>query len=105
MSDYYLVITSWPDFDGACNQGKRWLEKKLVASVNVLPEMHSIYKWKGEYRTGTEHQMLLKTSANRLKQLEKDIQDRHPYPLVEVLCVAIDSGNQEFLDWISETTQ
>ena len=105
MSDYYLVITSWPDFEEASLMARTWLDKKLVASVNILPKMHSIYLWKGESRTGTEHQMLLKTTAEKVEQLEKEIHRNHPYPLVEILRVAIDSGNQDYLNWISKVTR
>ena len=105
MSGYYLVITSWPDFDEAAQLARTWLDKKLVASVNILPKMHSIYLWKGETRIGTEHQMLLKTTANKVEQLEKEILKNHPYPLAEILRVAIDSGNQDYLNWISKATR
>ncbi len=105
MSDYYLVITSWPDFDEAAQLARTLLDKKLVASVNIMPKMHSIYLWKGETRTGTEHQMLLKTTAKKVEQLEKEIRKNHPYPLAEILRVAIDSGNQDYLNWISKVTR
>ena len=105
MSDYYLVITSWPDFEEASQLARAWLDKKLVASVNILPQMHSIYLWKGECKTGTEHQMLLKTTANKVELLEKIIREKHPYPVAEILRVAIDSGNQDYLKWISKATQ
>ena len=53
MSEPYLVITSWPDFEGARQQARHWLEQKLAASVNILPQMDSLYHWKGEIRHGT----------------------------------------------------
>ncbi len=105
MSDYYLVITSWPDFEQASRLAQTWLDKKLVASVNILPKMHSMYLWEGEFKTGTEHQMLLKTTAKKVELLEQEIHRNHPYPLAEILRVAIDSGNQNYLNWISEATR
>jgi len=105
MSDYYLVITSWPDFEQASRLARTRLDKKLVASVNILPKMHSMYLWEGEFRTGTEHQMLLKTTARKVELLEQEIHRNHPYPLAEILRVAIDSRNQDYLNWISEATR
>ena len=66
MSQAYLVITSWPDLDGARRQARNWVEKKLAASVNILPQMDSIYRWQGEIRSGREHKIFIKTSAQRL---------------------------------------
>jgi periplasmic divalent cation tolerance protein len=105
MADYYLVITSWPDFAGATRQAQEWLEKKLAANVNIMAEMESIYHWKGEIRTGNEHQMLIKTSADRVDALEREIRRVHPYAVAEILRIAIDSGNPDYLDWISHSTR
>ncbi len=105
MSEPYLVITSWPDLAGAKAQATIWLEKKLAASVNVLPKMDSIYHWKGELRQGQEHKIFIKTSAARLAELEQEINAAHPYAVAEILHFKIDSGNPEYLDWIAQSTQ
>jgi len=105
MSDHYLVITSWPDLDGARQQAEAWLQKKLAASVNVLPQMDSIYHWKGEIRHGKEHKMFIKTSATRIAALQREIRAAHPYAVAEILHFKIDSGDPDYLDWITQSTQ
>lgn len=104
MSDCYLVITSWPDLDGAKQQAQSWLEKKLAAAVNILPQMDSMYYWKGELRQGTEHKIFIKTSAARVAELEQEIRAAHPYAVAEILRFAIDSGDRDYLDWIQQST-
>jgi periplasmic divalent cation tolerance protein len=105
MPQPYLVITSWPDLDGARLQALHWVENKLAASVNILPQMDSIYIWQGELRSGREHKMFIKTSANRLEALQQEIESAHPYAVAEILQFKIDSGNREYLDWIKLSTQ
>ena len=105
MSDHYLVITSWPDIDGARQQAEDWLQKKLAASVNVLPQMESTYHWKGEIRHGKEHKMFIKTSATRVAALQREIRAAHPYAVAEILHFKIDSGDPDYLDWITQSTQ
>ena len=61
MCGPYLVITSWPDLDGARQQVSHWVENKLAARVNILPKMDSIYVWDGQLRNGTEHKIFIKT--------------------------------------------
>lgn len=104
MSDHYLVITSWPDLDGAKKQAERWLRKNLAASVNVLPKMDSMYHWKGELRHGQEHKIFIKTRAHRLDELQQEIRAAHPYAVAEILQIAIDSGDPDYLDWITQST-
>lgn len=105
MPDCYLVITSWPDLAGAKAQARIWLEKKLAASVNVLPQMDSIYHWQGELREGKEHKIMIKTSAARIELLEREIRTAHPYAVAEILHFKIDSGDSDYLDWIKRSTE
>lgn len=105
MPQAYLVITSWPDIEEAKRQARCWVNKKLAASVNILPSMDSIYRWKGEIRSGTEHKMFIKTSAGRLAQLQNEIKSAHPYAVAEILHIKIDSGEPDYLDWISASTR
>ena len=104
-AEHYLVITSWPDLNGARHQARRWLEEKIAASVNVLPQMDSMYRWQGELRHGTEHKIFIKTSADKLDALQREIRSTHPYAVAEILCFKIDSGDPEYLDWITESTE
>ena len=105
MSEPYLVITSWPNLDGAREQARGWVEKKLAASVNILPQMDSIYTWKGELRSGVEHKIFIKTCAARLPALQREIKSAHPYAVAEVIHFKIDSGEPDYLDWINASTQ
>lgn len=105
MDERYLVITSWPDLDGAKAQAREWIERKLAASVNILPPMDSIYRWRGELREGREHKIFIKTQASRLDELQRRIRAAHPYEIAEILCFAIDSGDQDYLDWIDASTR
>lgn len=105
MQEHYLVITSWPDLDGARLQARHWVEKKLAASVNVLPQMDSIYRWNGELRAGTEHKIFIKTSGARLEALRHEIRSAHPYAVAEILYFEIDSGDPDYLDWITTSTR
>ena len=105
MSQAYLVIPSWPDLDGARQQARSWVEKKLAASVNILPQMDSIYRWQGEIRSGREHKIFIKTSSERVAALQSEIRAEHPYAVAEILHFRIDSGDQDYLDWIDDCTQ
>ena len=105
MTEHYLVITSWPDLEGAKQQAQTWLQKKLAASVNILPQMDSIYIWKGKLRHGKEYKIFIKTSAARIDVLQQEIRTAHPYDVAEILHFKIDSGDPDYLDWITHSTQ
>ena len=105
MPEPYLVITSWSDLEGARLQANSWLQKKLAASVNILPKMESIYHWKGELRQGEEHKIFVNTSSDRIDALQREIKTAHPYAVAEILQFKIDSGEPDYLNWITESTR
>ncbi len=105
MADIVILLTTWPDEQSAQKAATTFLNKNLVACVNVLPKMLSMYKWDGEIQTGTEHQMLLKTTANRTEKLKQVILDNHPYECPEILILPVTGGSDEYLNWITGNTK
>jgi periplasmic divalent cation tolerance protein len=105
MTNFVLLLTTWPDEEGARLVAKDWLNKKLVACVNILPKMQSLYVWNGELKSGSEHQMLLKTSLKRVKELEQRIIEMHPYECPEILQIPVTGGFEAYLNWIKGNTE
>ena len=105
MTDIVLLLTTWPDQKNAEKVATIFLQKKLVACVNILPKMLSIYKWDGDIKSGTEHQMLLKTTANRTEELKQAILEVHPYECPEILILPITGGYEEYMNWITGNTK
>lgn len=105
MSEVVVLLTTWPDNQTAREVAKDWLNKNLVACVNILPEMQSLYRWDGELNSGTEHQMILKTSAHRVEALQQAILQAHPYECPEILQLPVSGGYDQYLDWIKGNTE
>ncbi|MDH5258878.1 MAG: divalent-cation tolerance protein CutA [Gammaproteobacteria bacterium] len=104
QEEYLLVQTSCPDNDSAIALGQRIIQEKVAACVNVLPEVTSIYEWKGEVKQDSEVLLLIKTEKSRYIDLQAVICASHPYELPEVIAVPISEGLPEFLSWIKNTT-
>ena len=105
MTETVLLLTTWPDEQSARQQAQNWLNAKLVACVNILPKMQSLYKWEGELQSGNEHQMLLKTSTRKVEALQQAIVEAHPYECPEILQLAVTGGYEPYLNWITGNTE
>ena len=80
------------------------VKKRLAACVNiVLSPVESIYTWKGKLEHTREHLLVIKTTANRLGNLEKEIKRLHSYDVPEFLVMPIIAGSKEYLSWLSES--
>lgn len=105
MSDVVILLTTWPDETAAREVAKDWLNKNLVACVNILPRMQSLYRWQGELNSGNEHQMLLKTCEHRVQELQQAIILAHPYECPEILQLPVSGGYDKYLNWIKGNTE
>ena len=79
----------------------RILEKQnLVACVNILENMTSIYKWKDVLEEDGEVVMTAKSHKTQMSQLIKTVTEHHSYECPCILGLPIEGGNTEFLRWI-----
>jgi periplasmic divalent cation tolerance protein len=104
MPDALIVFTTYPDAESALRAAKLIVQQKLAACVNILPQMTSVYEWRGEARTDTEHLLLVKTAAARYSALEAAIVGAHPYELPEIIATPIARGLGGYLEWIAAQT-
>jgi len=100
-----LVLTTMPDETSAKMLARKLVSEKLAACINLLPEMTSIYEWKGASEEGTEHLLLIKSTAGAYSRLEAAIRENHPYELPEIIATPISHGLPDYLNWIVERTQ
>lgn len=80
------------------------VDERLAACANVLASMTSVYRWKGSVSEDREHQLVLKTTADRIEALEARLREIHPYELPEFLVVDA-SGSHAYLQWVRESVE
>jgi periplasmic divalent cation tolerance protein len=80
------------------------VRRRLAACANiVLGPVQSIYRWKGKVESAREVLMVIKTSAKRLEELEREVKRLHSYDVPEFLVVPISAGSREYLEWLGES--
>jgi periplasmic divalent cation tolerance protein len=98
-----LVLTTIGADADAPALARTLVDERLAACVNVLPEMTSVYRLKGQVERDRERQMVIKTDAGRLQALETRLRELHPYDLPEFLVVPASGGSAAYLAWIRES--
>ncbi len=79
------------------------VEKKLVACVNLIPEIFSRYWWQGKVETANEVLLIIKTKKSLLNKLITGVKKLHSYSVPEIIALPIIAGNKDYLDWIKES--
>jgi periplasmic divalent cation tolerance protein len=77
------------------------VESKLAACVQILPEMQSIYVWKGEVQRDSEVLLIAKTISSNFARLEREVRAIHSYETPEIVALPIEHGSQSYLDWLA----
>ena len=104
MSTYFLYITT-SDESEAERIGRRLVEEKLVACVNILPEAKSIYRWEGKIEENNESVIIGKTSSDLVDKVKERVCELHSYDCPCVVAIEIDKGNDEFINWINSSVE
>ena len=100
-SGFALVLATAPDMKTARKLARVALKARLVACVNLIPNVESHYWWQGKIERGAEVLMVMKTTTRRLAALEKLVVWEHPYDTAEFVVVRVEAGNKRYLDWLS----
>ena len=79
-----LALTTEASQAQAENLAEALLERRLAACVALTP-LCSLYRWQGQLERSNEVQLLIKTSAERLSELEQTVHQLHSYDTPEWL--------------------
>lgn len=101
MANARLVLTTVGVLEKAEELASTLVERRLAACVNVLGPIRSIYRWKGAVAREQEYLLLIKTTAERAKELVAAFAELHPYELPERVELHIEGGSESYLEWLS----
>ncbi|XP_035307739.1 protein CutA isoform X5 [Cricetulus griseus] len=81
------------------------VEKRLAACVNLVPQISSIYEWKGKIEEDSEVLMMIKTQSSLVPALTEFVRSVHPYEVAEVIALPVEQGNPPYLHWVRQVTE
>ena len=100
MSEYILLMSTAPSEKEAEELGKGMVGKGLIACMNILPKIRSVYKWKGKICDEGEVLLIMKSRKERFQEIVEYINHHHSYDVPEIISLNISSGSSEYLAWI-----
>jgi periplasmic divalent cation tolerance protein len=74
---------------------------RLAACVQILPEIESVYHWKGEVRREPEVLLLAKTTQARFPLLEREVRALHSYETPEIIALPVTRASAPYLEWLT----
>jgi periplasmic divalent cation tolerance protein len=103
--DLLVVVTSVGTEDQAIDIAHALVRSHHAACVNLMPNVHSIYRWKGRVCDDGEFLLFIKTRAREFEAVRDTIQKMNTYELPEVLAYRVDGASPAFASWIAKATE
>jgi periplasmic divalent cation tolerance protein len=79
------------------------LDERLVACVNIVGPVFSLFHWEGGVDSVEEYLMIMKTRESLFTVLEKRVGALHSYEVPEIIAVPIVAGSVAYFDWLACT--
>ena len=104
MGDIWQVTTATATREEAVVIAQALVDARLAACVQILGPIESRYRWEGTVEVAAEWLCLAKTTAERYREVEAAIRERHTYDEPEIVAVAVVAGSPSYLDWVARET-
>lgn len=98
------VYAIFANDDEAVAIGRRMVEERLAACVNILGPVRSIYRWQGKIEDAAEVAALFKTSHETVDQLMVRIAALHSHDVPCIVSTPIDKVLRGYAAWVEDST-
>lgn len=106
QTKFQIVLVTCATLEEARKIARAVVEKHLAACVNVVTHaVESFYTWEGKLEDSSEYLLMMKTSEERLGELQKEVLSLHSYDTPEFVVVPIVAGSERYLQWLEESVK
>jgi len=98
----YTTINSEQD---ARKIAKILVEEQIVACVNIVPNVESIYRWKGNIEEEREFILIAKTVDENVNKAINRIREFHTSELPDIIVLPVAGGLEEYLEYVNRETE
>ena len=98
--DLCEVTITAPDAGWLATFVRELVERRLCAAGHITTSIRSIYRWQGQIYDRTEAVAKLHTRRDRVDEIARLADERHPYEVPCVVAVPFVAGSRTYLDWI-----
>lgn len=102
--DIIAAYITCKDYTQAHTIGNTLVNEHIVACVNIIDNMQSIYWWQGDVCNDSECILIAKTRASLFDTVLHRTKELHSYMVPCVIAIPITHCNPDYQKWIEENT-
>ena len=106
MPKPFVVLTTFPanDIDSVDDFIEKLLMSRLCACVNKI-KVESQYWWDNKIQKDPEYLLVVKTTDDKLQELETWIKKNHPYTVPEFIALNVERITEPYHEWLVRETR
>jgi periplasmic divalent cation tolerance protein len=104
QTEFVFIYSTFPDEASARRVAEALVDARIAACVNIHSPITSVYEWQGKIEVQREYAAFIKTRRENVDQAIGLACPLHPYTVPCFLVLPIDTGNDEYLDWVRAQT-
>ncbi|HJT81662.1 MAG TPA: divalent-cation tolerance protein CutA [Chthoniobacterales bacterium] len=102
-AEFLIAFCTFPSQEVAMNVTKELVKGGLVACGNILPKVHSIYRWEGKLESNDEVLAMFKLAGHCYSEFEDRLRNMHPYEVPEIIAMPVTHALPAYLEWVKES--
>lgn len=103
--EFIVVYCTVPNKKEGHEIAKALVKYHLVACVNIIDKMESVFSWDGSLSEEKEALLMIKTRRDLFPKINHLIQKMHSYTVPEVIAMPIIEADETYLKWIAHETK
>ena len=100
--DFVVILVTVNSPDEAKKIASSLVSEKLVACVNIIPEINSIFHWQDKITEEKESLLIIKTKKEFFERVKNKVKELHSYQVPEIIALPIVAGSKEYLEWMEK---
>lgn len=104
MAEFIEIHWTSGSLDEARKVSRYLVQEGYVACAQIIPWVESIFIWNKQLETSQESKIVFKTQIDHYEKILEIIKKNCTYEIPEITYRIIDGGNEEYMNWMREST-
>ena len=104
-ADAIVVLVTAGSTEEAARLAELLVGSRLAACVQIMPQMESVYHWKGNVERSPEILLIAKTTHANFAELESAVRSLHSYETPEIVALPVAAISAPYLEWLTTTVK
>ncbi len=103
VAETVIFITA-PSVEEAQKIAHHLVAEHLVACVNIVSSIQSIFYWQEKVCDEKEVLLICKSRSPLFEKISKRVKELHTYAVPEIIALPIIKGSADYLRWLNKVT-